>query len=119
MITRVITGLLIMVLAIVWVSTAAADKIKKRDTIASLERKTVEVRPGSIILNSTDKAIDNYRAFLDLVSDDPELRAEAMRRLGDLELEATETQQLATNIEGLDYALNDSAVGLFHQLLEA
>jgi len=119
MIMRAITGLLIAVLAIVWASTAVADKIKKRDTIASLERKTVEVRPGSIILNSTDKARDNYRAFLDLVSNDPELRAEAMRRLGDLELEATETQQLATNIEGLNYDLYDNAVGLFHQLLEA
>jgi len=119
MIMRAITGLLIVVLTLVWASIAAADKIKKRDTIASLERKTVEVRPGSIILNSTDKARDNYRAFLDLVSDDPELRAEAMRRLGDLELEATESQQLATNIEGLNYDLYDNAVGLFHQLLEA
>jgi len=119
MIMRAIKGLLIVVLTLVWASIAAADKIKKRDTIASLERKTVEVRPGSIILNSTDKARDNYRAFLDLVSDDPELRAEAMRRLGDLELEATESQQLATNIEGLNYDLYDNAVGLFHQLLEA
>ena len=119
MILRAFTGLLISALAIVWASTAAADKIKKRDTIASLEGKTVEVRPGSIIVDSTDKARDNYRAFLDLVSDDPELRAEAMRRLGDLELEATETEQLSTNIEGLNYELYDNAVGLFHQLLEA
>jgi TolA-binding protein len=119
MIARAFTGLLISALAIVCASTATADKIKKRDTIASLEGKRVEVRPGSIIVDSTDKAIDNYRAFLDLVSDDPELRAEAMRRLGDLELEATESEQLASNIEDLDYNLNDSAVGLFHQLLEA
>jgi len=119
MIRRAIAGMLLAALVVAWASTAVADKIKKRDTIASLERKTVEGRPGSIILNSTDKARDNYRAFLDLVSDDPELRAEAMRRLGDLELEATESQQLATNIEGLNYDLYDNAVGLFHQLLEA
>ena len=119
MIRRAIAGLLLAALVVAWASTAAADKIKKRDTIASLDRNTVEVRPGSIILNSTDKARDNYRAFLDLVSDDPELRAEAMRRLGDLELEATESQQLATNLEGLNYDLYDNAVGLFHQLLEA
>ena len=114
MIRRTIAGMLLAALAVAWASTAAADKFKKRDTIASLERKTVEVRLGSIILNSTDKARDNYRAFLNLVSDDPELRAEAMRRLGDLELEATESQQLATNIEGLNYDLYDNAVGLFH-----
>ena len=28
-----------------------ADKVKKRDTIASLEDRTVEVRPGSTIAN--------------------------------------------------------------------
>ena len=58
-----------------------ADKIKKSETIESLEHKTVEVRPGKVIAQSTDLARENYRAFLDLVSDDPDLRAEAMRRL--------------------------------------
>ena len=67
---------------------ASADKIKKRDTIADLEDKTVEVRPGTVIIDSGYKARDNYREFLDLMSNDPDLRAEAMRRLGDLELEA-------------------------------
>ena len=62
------------------------------DTIASLENKTVEVRPGKIILDSSELARQSYRDFLDLVSDDPELRAEAMRRLGDLELEASEAE---------------------------
>lgn len=116
---QLLAMLTILTMSLAWASPAAADKIKKRDTIASLERKTVEVRPGSIITNSSDKARDNYRAFLNLVSDDPELRAEAMRRLGDLELEATEAEQLATDIDGLNYELYDSAVGLFHQLLEA
>ena len=119
MISRAFTGLLLSSLAIVWAAAAAADKIKKRPTIASLEGKVVEVRPGSIIVDSTDMARDNYRAFLDLVSDDPELRAEALRRLGDLELEATETKQLETNSDGLDYELYDNVIGLFHQLLEA
>lgn len=119
MISRVTGGFLILMLAVTWAATAAAEKIRKRDTIASLAKQTVEVRPGSIIVNSADKARDNYRAFLDLVSDDPELRAEAMRRLGDLELEATESEQLAGNLEGLNYDLFDDAVGLFRKLLEA
>ena len=42
--------LTMLALSLVWGSTAAADKIKERDTIASLERKTVEVRPGEIIV---------------------------------------------------------------------
>ena len=119
MMSRSVLRFVLLTLSLLWVSSAAADKIKKRDTIASLDNKSVELRPGSIIVDSTDRARDNYRAFLDLVSDDPELRAEAMRRLADLELEATETEQLRANIEGLEYNLNDSAVGLLHQLLEA
>jgi tetratricopeptide (TPR) repeat protein len=92
---------------------------RDKDTIKSLDKKSVEVRPGKLIINSSDKARENYREFLDLVSDDPELRAEAMRRLADLELEASEAQQLRDNIDALDTAAYESATSLFHQLLEA
>jgi TolA-binding protein len=97
---------------------ALADKVKERDTIASLEDSDVEVRPGSIIVDSSNKARDNYREFLDLVSDDPALQAEAMRRLADLELEATEAEQLAENAGAIEFDAYDGAVGLFHALLE-
>ena len=97
----------------------AVAEVKKKDTIASLEKKTVEVRPGKVIVNSTDLARDNYRAFLDLVSDDPSLSAEALRRLGDLELEATEAAQLAENIDSLDMTSFENAVGMYRRLLEA
>ncbi|MGB5625446.1 MAG: tetratricopeptide repeat protein, partial [Woeseiaceae bacterium] len=98
---------------------AANADVKKKDTIKSLERKTVKIRPGNVILDSSDLARDNYRAFLDLVTDDPELRAEAMRRLGDLELESTEADELAQNIELLETTGYDNAVSLYQQLLEA
>jgi len=111
--------LFLVVLATMLVLPAEAAKIKKRDTIESLEKKKVEIRTGKIILGSTDLARDNYRAFLDLVSDDPELRAEAMRRLGDLELDATEVEQLAANIDNLNHASFNNAVQLYQQLLEA
>ncbi len=93
--------------------------IKKKDTIESLANKRYKVRPGKLIVGSTDKARDSYRAFLDLVSDDPELRAEAMRRLGDLELDAVESQQLADEVSGAAGSNADNAVELFTQLLEA
>ena len=92
--------------------------VQEENTIKSLEKKTYKPRPGNLIVNSTDKARDNYRAFLDLVSDDPQLRAEAMRRLGDLELESTEAMQLTENVDALDHAGYEGAVSLFHQLLE-
>lgn len=117
MTSRLINLLLIM--ALVVAAPVDAAKVKKRDTIKSLEKKSVEIRPGKVIAQSTDLARDNYRAFLDLVSDDPELRAEAMRRLGDLELDATEAAQLAANIDTLNHASFNNAVQLYQQLLEA
>jgi len=111
---------LLTLMALVLIGTSAqADNIKKRDTIASLEDKDVEIRTGKVIVGSTDLARDNYRAFLDLVSDDPDLRSEAMRRLGDLELDATEAEQLAANIDTLNHASFNDAVQLYQQLLES
>ena len=114
-------ALLSMLCAVTLAFSPAADARdkKKEETIKSLDRKSVEIRPGKVIVNSSDLAIDNYRAFLDLVTDDPELRAEAMRRLGDLELEATEAEQLGDNIESLGPGGYDNAVDLYQQLLEA
>jgi len=114
---RVINLVLIAMLLVT--SGVDAAKVKKRDTIESLEKKSVQIRPGKVIAQSTDLARENYRAFLDLVSDDPELRAEAMRRLGDLELDATEAEQLAANIDTLNHASFNNAVQLYQQLLEA
>lgn len=88
-------------------------------TIRDLGNKRYPVKPGRDIRNSNSKARDNYRAFLDLVSDDPELRAEAMRRLADLELEMVDAEQLTSNVDSLDGRGYDSAVSLFRQLLEA
>jgi TolA-binding protein len=98
---------------------ADAARVQDEDTIKSLETKEIEIRKGKVIHGSSSLARENYRAFLDLVSDDPELRAEAMRRLGDLELEATEAEQLVQNIDSLDGAGYGNAIGLYQQLLEA
>ncbi|MDJ0701173.1 MAG: tetratricopeptide repeat protein [Woeseiaceae bacterium] len=114
-----LTALVVCIAACFLTSVADAKKPKKRDTIKSLEKKTVELKSGGVILDSSELARENYRAFLDLVSDDPMLRAEAMRRLGDLELEATEAEQLAANIEALEQDSYDNAVSLYQQLLEA
>ncbi|MCH9696087.1 MAG: tetratricopeptide repeat protein [Gammaproteobacteria bacterium] len=111
--------LTVMLLSCTLAVPAHAAREKEAATIKSLEDKEVKVRPGKVILDSSDLARDNYRAFLDLVSDDPELRAEAMRRLGDLELEATEADQLVDNIESLDNVGFDNAVTLYQQLLES
>ena len=101
------------------VLSAAYAHADERKTIKSLEERTYEVKPGRLIVNSTDRARDSYKAFLDLVSDDPELRAEAMRRLADLELDATESQQLAEDMADAGAAGYANAVALFSELLES
>ena len=114
-----VTSILTLIAGLAMAATPVyADKVKKRDTIESLEEEAVEVRPGRTILDSSNKARDNYREFLDLVSDNPDLQAEAMRRLADLELEASEAQQLETNAGDIEFESYDNAVGLFHALLE-
>ena len=113
------TSLTVLTSVCVLLSSLASADVKKRDTIKSLEKKDVEIRGGNVIVNSTDLARANYRAFLDLVSDDSDLRAEAMRRLGDLELDATEVEQLAQNIDTVNHAGYNNAVDLYQQLLEA
>ncbi len=44
------------------------------------------------------KAMENYKRFLELQKTDPQLRAEAMRRLGDLNLESGEIDRMATEV---------------------
>ena len=105
------------VLSLAFASPAAAGRDDDK-TIKSLDERRVDVSPGGSIENSADKARDNYRQFLELVSDDPALRAEAMRRLADLELEASEAQQLDREpLAG--GAGHEGAVALFNELLEA
>lgn len=116
---KMLSYLALLLLAVALLGSQAEARVKDKDTIKSLEKETVEVRKGKIVLDSSELARESYRDFLDLVSDDPELRAEAMRRLGDLELEATEAGQLVENIEALDAHGFDNAVGLYQTLLEA
>ena len=119
MITGVTRKVLLIGLLSSTLLPAFAQEIEQHDTIASLEDKSVELRPGNVIPDSPELARDNYRSFLDLVAADPELRAEAMRRLGDLELEATEAQELSANAGAVEFEAYENAVGLFHALLES
>ncbi len=111
--------LLIASIATISAAPAEAAGLPVKDTIKSLEKKEIELRPGTAIMESSTLARENYRTFLELVSGDPDLRADAMRRLGDLELEAAEAQQLVDNIDALDHMIYNNAVALYQKLLEA
>src|SRR5690349_3266463 len=67
-------------------ASAAAPK-KKEKTIGDLSSRPVVVQPDQKVEASAARAMDNYRRFLELQKTDPQLRAEALRRLGDLNID--------------------------------
>jgi tetratricopeptide (TPR) repeat protein len=77
---------------------------KKPATIKDLDNQQVDVSPDPPQNVDSAKTMESYKRFLDLNAGDAALRAEALRRLGDLNLESSESErierELATN-EGL------------------
>ena len=62
--------------------------------------------------------MENYRRFLELQKTDPKLRAEALRRLGDLNLEAGEFERMEKEV-GLVDLQSAEAIKLYATLLKA
>jgi tetratricopeptide (TPR) repeat protein len=98
------------------VTAAAADKPPA--TIKDLEGQQVDVSLEPPKGVDSNKTMDSYRRFLDLNAGDAALRAEALRRLADLNLESGESErierELATN-EGLRAT---EAIHLYSALLK-
>jgi tetratricopeptide (TPR) repeat protein len=94
----------------------AADK--KPATIKDLENQQVDINPDPPKNVDAAKTMESYKRFLDLNAGDASLRAEALRRLGDLNLESSESErierELATN-EGLRAT---EAIHLYSALLK-
>src|SRR5688572_20663256 len=86
-------------------------------TVKDLERADVRVDTDAAIVGSEAKAMESYRLFLDVASDDPLLKAEAMRRLADLQLETADVEELASNVESLGSL--GSTIDMYEQLLES
>jgi tetratricopeptide (TPR) repeat protein len=105
------------ILAGAWLSgLASADDNTK--TIKDLESHPVPVKKDTKTDTSSSKAMDNYRKFLDLQKTDPQLRAEAMRRLGDLNLDAGEVERMEKEITAIDLQ-GGEAIKLYSTLLKA
>ena len=98
---------------------AGAASSSQPATIKDLESQQVAVSPDPPRGIDNDKTMESYRRFLDLNAGDAALRAEALRRLGDLNLESSESErierELATN-EGLRAT---EAIHLYSALLKA
>jgi outer membrane protein assembly factor BamD (BamD/ComL family) len=95
----------------------AADQ-KSAPTISDLNGRAVDVQTGAQPQASAAKAMDSYRRFLELQATDPKLRAEAMRRLGDLNLEAGEFERMEKEVTQIDLQ-GGEAIRLYSTLLKA
>lgn len=91
---------------------------KPERTIRDLQAKPVAVHTDSKVAGSSSKAMENYRRFLELQKTDPQLRAEALRRLGDLNLEAGELERMEKEVTQIDLA-GGEAIKLYTTLLKA
>jgi tetratricopeptide (TPR) repeat protein len=88
-------------------------------TIGDLDSKAVPVqRDSKGPVGGAAKAMENYRQFLQLQNADPKLRAEALRRLGDLNLESGELERMANEVTQIDRQ-GAEAIRLYTTLLKA
>src|SRR5688572_879831 len=99
-------------------NAVAATPKKKEKTIGELNSRPVVVQPDQKVDASAARAMDNYRRFLELQKTDPQLRAEALRRLGDLNMEAGEGERMAGEASTLDLQ-GAEAIKLYTSLLKS
>jgi len=85
-------------------------------TIQDLETHPMEVMPGVAVSADDSTAMATYQRFLALQQTDPKLRAEALRRLGDLNLDAGELQRMESELSSIDVH-GAAAIKLYTTLL--
>lgn len=90
-----------------------------RQTIGSLKAKPLEIRTGLPSVDSSAQAMQEYRRFLALDTGPASMRAEAMRRLADLNLDAATELESSAQQAGAGASHYAEAIGLYGQLLES
>src|SRR5690348_16265261 len=111
-----------VLLAGVWACGLAVGADSNDKTIKDLSSHPVMVKKDtkadSSTSSSASKAMDNYRRVLELHKTDPKLRAEALRRLGDLNLDAGELERMEKEVTAVDLQ-GGEAINLYSTLLKA
>jgi TolA-binding protein len=98
----------------------ATSAPKPPQTIGDLEKgQQVDVQPDPPSGVDATKTMESYKRFLDLNSGDAELRAEALRRLGDLHLESSESERIERELQTNEALRATEAITLYGALLKA
>ena len=86
-------------------------------TVGDLRQKAAPVQVGPAAPVDAAKVREAYRRFLELNAGDPEMRAEALRRLADLELEAADAERGDGTTPAAGGAQTRAAIVLYERLL--
>jgi TolA-binding protein len=110
-------------LAVVSWPCAAADAAGKnadtsRQTIGTLKPREISIDAEAPAVDSAAQAMDQYRRFLALQTGSASMRAEALRRLADLNLDAGVNAESDGEQAGTGAAYFAEAVTLYTELLE-
>ena len=118
--TRPVARLIAAAVALSLATGALADrKVKTTGTIKDLEKREIVVKPEPPAQAQPEQAIEQYRKFLELQSKNPALQAEAMRRLGDLQVEVDEQARGNGDIIDPSTGLQlNEAIALYEGLLQ-
>ena len=104
-------------------TAAAADKKAATKqpprTIKDLESREVQVSPDPPTDVKPQQAIEQYRRFLELQSQNEKMRTEATRRLGDLQVEVDEAARAAGVDSGVEGMELKEAIQLYEGLLKS
>lgn len=113
-------GLLLLLVLATGVLAAAppAFAASAPRTVGELKPRDIDLQAGAPLPASAARAMENYQRFLQLQNSDPVLRAEALRRLADLNLESGEIERLSSEITAID-AQGGEAISLYTTLLRA
>ena len=88
-------------------------------TIKDLDKGEVDVKPDPPRGVDAAKTMDTYKRFLDLGAGEADLRAEALRRLGDLHLESSESARIEQELVSNEALRATEAIALYGALLKA
>jgi tetratricopeptide (TPR) repeat protein len=117
--TRQLPAVLCLAIATAVLAAGSADAAPQgAATIGDLAKRSIEVHPDASVSGGAAKAMQSYRDFLKLQNTDAKLRAEALRRLGDLNLESGELERMSSEVTQLDMQ-GAEAIRLYSTLLKA
>jgi len=96
----------------------AKERGASRDTIRTLKSRDVPVNAEPPAVDSAAQAMDQYRRFLALKTGSADMRAEALRRLADLNLDAGVNAESEGEAAGAGATYFAEAIALYTELLE-